>query len=475
LTPATAKAPTKPADPAKGNLVIRGADDVRPAAGFPDETKSPPGVWSEFFAKNTPNVRAVQQHINYLTTRKEHEHVIALLNAAIIAGQAQPWMYEILAVTMEAAGRPPEEIDRVILSIADFGNASFDTMMVSGAYLVGFGRDKAALHMYQEASRIAPERPEPYTLSLKLAAKTQVPDDVAWAACGTLRYVWNADSDKLHRQAEDLLQATSLALTKATGQEEKLAEFNRSAEQARQRDLHVRLAWAGTGDLDLTVEDPSGSLANFQWRESSGGGYLRNDGYGPDPDNCHEEYVCPAGFSGEYVLRMKHVSGKIVGNRASVTIISHEGTPQEKKVTKSVLFSQGPEQTIRITLEDGRREHRRTSQLVTPQGSLREWERAANRVAQPGRRKPSREVQQVVAEFRGSRQGILPARAQPTGTSGGVGFAPIVRLIPEGSRMAAQAVVSPDRRYVRLTLSPVFSQIVDVAVFSFQGAPPPNR
>ncbi len=41
-------------------------------------------------------------------------------------------MYEILAVTMEAAGRPQEDVDRVILSVADFGNASYDTMMYSG-------------------------------------------------------------------------------------------------------------------------------------------------------------------------------------------------------------------------------------------------------------------------------------------------------------------------------------------------------
>lgn len=455
-------------------MFIRGAEEVRPAPGFPDEKSSSPDVWAEFFAKNTPPVRAVQQQINYLTARRQNEHVIALLNAAIIAGQAQPWMYEILAVTMEAAGRTPEEVDRVILSVADFGNASYETMMYSGAYLSGFGREKAALRMYREASKLAPERPEPYSLSLKLAAKTQVPEDVVWAACGTLQNVWIADGDKLHRQAEDLLRSAAATLQKAN-QLEQLADLNHRAEQARQRDLNVRLAWNGTADLDLTVEDPTGSIASFSWRESAGGGYLRNDGYGTVPENCHEDYICPLGFSGEYVLRIKHDSGKIVGNRASVTIITHEGTPNEKKVTKSVLFDKEREQTIRITLEDGRREQRRTSLLVSPQGTFREWERAAALVAQPARRRPDRAVRQAAAEFQNSRQGSLPARAQPGGTPGGVGFAPIVRLIPEGSSLAARAVVSPDRRYVRLSLSPVFSQIIDVAVFSFQGSTGPGR
>ena len=158
-----------------------------------------------------------------------------------------------------------------------------------------------------------------------------------------------------------------------------------------------------------------------------------------------------------------------------MTIITHQGTPQEKKVTKSVLFDKEHEQTIRITLEDGRREQRRTSFLVSPQGAAKEWERAATLVVQPAPRRSDRAIRQVAAEFRNSRQGSLPSRTQPGGNPGGVGFAPIVTLIPEGSRLAAQAVVSPDRRYVRLTLSPVFSQIVDVAVFSFQGSVGPGR
>lgn len=471
--PGTESKPAEP--PAAGTLLIRGAEEVRPAPGFPSEKSAGPEVWSEFFAKNTPPVRAVQQHINYLTANQQHESVIAMLNAAIIAGQAQPWMYEILAVTMEAAGRPQEEVDRVILSIADFGNASYDTMMFSGAYLSGFGREKAALKMYREASHMAPERPEPYALSLKLAAKTQNPDDAVWAACGALRYVWNVDSPKLHQQSEELLRSAGATLKKAN-QEEQLAELNRLAEQARQRDLQIRLAWNGTADLDLSVEDPTGSLADFRWRESLGGGYLLNDGSGGlGPDHCHEDYVCPLGFSGEYIVRIKQDSGKIVGNRASVTIITHQGTPQEKKVTKSVLFESGPEQTVRISLEDGRREQKRTSLLASPQGSLRAWELVGMPAKPVVRRRPDPGIRQVAAEFRNSRQGALPARNQPMGAAGAVGFAPIVRLIPEGSRLAAQAVVSPDRRYVRLSLSPMFSQIIDVAVFSFQGSPGTNR
>ena len=48
-----------------------------------------------------------------------------------------------------------------------------------------------------------------------------------------------------------------------------------------------------------------------------------------------------------------------------------------------------------------------------------------------------------------------------------VGFQPIIRSFPEGVKLAVQAVVSADRRYVRLSLLPLFTNITDVFTFSF--------
>ncbi len=65
---------------------------------------------------------------------KKHEEIIALIEAALRHDQAQPWMYEILALSMKAAGRPQEEIDRAIMSAAEFTQNSADLMYL-GAYL----------------------------------------------------------------------------------------------------------------------------------------------------------------------------------------------------------------------------------------------------------------------------------------------------------------------------------------------------
>lgn len=46
---------------------------------------------------------------------------------------------------------------------------------------------------------------------------------------------------------------------------------------------------------------------------------------------------------------------------------------------------------------------------------------------------------------------------------------PVVVVLNEGTSLSVQAVVSPDRRFVRLTLIPFFSSIGDVSTFTFHG------
>jgi len=50
-----------------------------------------------------------------------------------------------------------------------------------------------------------------------------------------------------------------------------------------------------------------------------------------------------------------------------------------------------------------------------------------------------------------------------------VGFQPQITVLSEGVSMSVQAVISADRRYVRLTVVPSFTSITDVQTFSFVG------
>ena len=51
-----------------------------------------------------------------------------------------------------------------------------------------------------------------------------------------------------------------------------------------------------------------------------------------------------------------------------------------------------------------------------------------------------------------------------------IGHQPIITILPEGTNLNVTAVVSEDRRFVRLQLVPFFSQVTDVNTFTFDGS-----
>ena len=50
---------------------------------------------------------------------------------------------------------------------------------------------------------------------------------------------------------------------------------------------------------------------------------------------------------------------------------------------------------------------------------------------------------------------------------GAVGYRPIIQNFPTGANFSSNAVISADRRYVRVSPSPTFSQITEVNTFNF--------
>ncbi len=50
---------------------------------------------------------------------------------------------------------------------------------------------------------------------------------------------------------------------------------------------------------------------------------------------------------------------------------------------------------------------------------------------------------------------------------GAVGFRPEITVLPQGASLSTLAIISADRRYVRITPIPFFSQIGDVTTFNF--------
>lgn len=407
-----------------------------------------------------------------LNSEKRYDHVIAVIEAALLNGQSQPWMYDVLALTTELAGRPKADVERALLSRLDFTATDFVSTLLSAAYLTRFGAKSQALKLYRQAADLEPTRPEAYVLGLRLAREMKDYAAVQWAATGILQSAWMKDYERLHREADDAALEAERAL-QAAGKGAQADALRDAVAKAHIHDLFVRLQWAGDADLDLSVEEPPGTIASVQEPQSRGGGIHKHDGYGPDPKNCYEEYVCTFGYPGVYVIRVRRVDGSIVGKRAQLTVVRNQGAKNESTETFVIKLDQD-QAALRISVPDGRRR-----QLVPDQrgtnGKTSLLERLLPFVGgqRAVRQIPVVALPRVAAPGGGAIAGganvpFVTGGAAGGGVGvGGVGFNPIIDVIPEGTTMNVAGVVSSDLRYVRLALNPSFTTITDVFTFTF--------
>lgn len=472
-----------------------------PKAALDSAAKSPREIWDDYFKKRRPSPAVVGQLLMNLHEERKHEHVIAAIEAALKNGQSQPWMYDVLALSMELAGRPQAEIERVLLSRVDFTATELPSMMYSAAYLTRFGGKKQALRLYRQASQIEPTRPEPYVLGLPLAQAAKDPEAIQWAATGILVSAWGRDHEKLHTQAGDAA-AEAIRELKKNGKEDEAAAFEKAMADARKRDLVLKLVWSGEGDLDLSVVEPPGTVCSVNEPQSPGGGVHLRDGYGPNQKNCREDYICAFGVPGNYRIKVRHSGGNIVGKRAQLTMTRHQGSPEESTQTITIPIS-NEDATVLLSLPNGRRTSLRAiepkekaestarggapvlQQVVPGEGSadvLRKFAasraRADINAGIPSAKVKARSASMTSNAFQigtpGGAGGAGSAAAFATGATvggGAVGYTPVIETISEGVSMSALAVVSADRRYVRLSVAPVFNAITDVFTFTFLNAP----
>jgi tetratricopeptide (TPR) repeat protein len=386
----------------------------------------------------------IRQLISELIENRKFEEAIDCIQQAILSGQIQPWMHQVLALSMMAAGRPKASVERVLLSSQDLISNDPSSMMTLAACLVQFGQSKRAIELYRQAAALNPSRPEPYVLGLELAARTKNYEAVLWSAPEVLAYSWSGGREHLNLLAERAA-AEAIESSIKTGNFALAYDLQAAMKQARRIDLAVRLEWNGQGDLDLQVIEPSGSICSSSQPMTAAGGIYVHDGFGPNQNNCYEEYLCPQGLQGEYRAVVRHVSGNITSKRARLVIVRDRGTAFEEAVTET-LFLGTSDQVVRLSLNHGRRRIANAEQQSLESNSPT---------------KPSGQSN-VLAQF-----GNAGAAGPVGGLANAVGFTPLVTMVNEGVQMSAMAVVSGDRRYVRINAAPIFSTITDVFSFTY--------
>ena len=71
---------------------------------------------------------AVRDAVRQLMKDQKFEHVVALVQAALRNGYAQPWMYEGMGLRLQAMNQPKAEIERALMSAVDFAASTEEVM-----------------------------------------------------------------------------------------------------------------------------------------------------------------------------------------------------------------------------------------------------------------------------------------------------------------------------------------------------------
>jgi hypothetical protein len=393
-----------------------------------------------------------------------------LIAAAIACGHAESWMYESLALATEAAGRPREDVDRALLSAADFASSPVELMQLAN-YLARFGSDRQAIKLCRQLTRIDPANREAYALAMTVAARTDDAATLAWACPGVLSHEWPAEQQEIVVRAARLAKATIDSLEKAGGTTE-VAAFRSAVDRALVRDVVIDLSWTGDADIDVLVEEPAGTVCSLSSPRSSSGGVLLGDDNAVSPAGDatrHERYVATEAFPGEYRILVRRAWGKVTADTVTAEITIRRGTDREQTLRRQIRMG-ADDQFLSVNVPEGRRMEplfdAQIAQDVEAQQSIGKTVLAQQlaAIADPA-------VSQSMSQSRGGSTGPGPTGAGvPFFGNGAVGYQPIITTLPEGTNLAARAVVSADRRYVRITATPLFSGVGQVTQFNFSGA-----
>ena len=393
--------------------------------------------------------------------------------SAMRAGHVQTWMYQAYAIALKATGAPDEDVERALLSAVDFAEIPEEILHVA-ARLEDIGSHQAALRLCRDVSRMDRYRREPYVLGMRLAKAADDTEGLKWACEGILSQAWPESYAVVLEEARLVSKAIHSDLVKQ-GKSSEAREFSESLKMAASHDVVVRVSWTGDADIDLAIEEPPGTVCSYETKSSAGGGTLLADSFpGSTEDKegtVSETYLCPQGFSGQYRLLIRRVWGNVSTGRVTVEILTDTGRPTQRVIRQEVPLTEQDALVIFEVKDGKRKEEVGEAQLANLQNVQRQLREQV--LAQFGNGGNDAQILQDL--FRDTQRLTGGARRQggrgqgiaPRFRRGAVGFRPEITTLPEGASMMTLAIISADRRYVRISPAPNFTQIGDVTTFNF--------
>ena len=361
--PSAVSASARPGLPAEKGLVGTGT------ASAPVPRYVPPTIsdYNEWYRKQ-PDVSEAQlaKDIGYLRAQKKYVDIQKALTAYLTyhSKHAAPWMYEELALVMEINGRKdPTAIKTATGWAAHLARKTKDPVVLIAAcdQLLLRNYDRIDLpgnpppppvktdEMLALAMDAAPHRPEPIVMAMRYAELRADGKRMGDAAEHLLSLGW-PDVDEAWR-LEAHRRAVALAkILKAEGKDADANQLLERLPTIEARDVVVRLTWEGEARLELVVGEPFGATADHFNFRTVFGGTLVKEGRSRDKEAV---YSCPRAFDGTYTVQAKVLFNdeKKPITTASVEIVTHEGTPEEKKEVTTLVLGK----SVTFELKNGRR------------------------------------------------------------------------------------------------------------------------
>ena len=313
---------------------------------------------------------------------------------------------------------------------------------------------------------------EPLELGLTLSLEIEDQDGIQWACTGILGQAWTDDHLPLIEKAILAAQASAIRLKSSQGTE-KAKAFHQEMKQAKLRDLVVRVVWTGDADIDISVEEPTGSICDKNTTRTLGGGLLLTDGSSldkPAKDGFSETYVCANGYAGQYRVLIRKVWGEVSGGKVTVNVLTDYGTADAKVSQYLVPIKQ--DAVLVAEVKNGhRKEPIVDAQLAKVQkrkadaGAVLAQVVPSNNSGRSG--SAGSAYERLLSAYPGGGNGRIANGQNPfIGRGNVVGYRPIITFIPQGTQLSASVVISGDRKYVRITPTPFFSDIISVDTFN---------
>ena len=389
-----------------------------------------------------------------------------LLSATISTGHAEPWMYESLALALEGAGRPRAEVERALLSAADLASTPIDLLSLA-SYLARLGSKKQSLRICKQIAILEPDCREAYALGFKLAAELDEPDSLRWTCAGVLAQEWPLTQKDIATRAARLAKSTIEKL-ESEGKKDQAEYFRQVVDAALVRDIDLKLTWNGDADIDLIVEEPPGTVCSLASPRSSSGGILLGDNQAGLSNETNgfkrERYVATAAFPGTYKALVRRITGEVTAGIVTAELTLYKGTPFEETMKKQLPVV-ADDMLFTIELPAGRR-RQPVAEAQVAQDVLVQQELSKTILAQQLAALSSDDAVDSLSDTRPKTQ--TPGGIQrPFTTGNAVGYQPIITTLPEGTNLQAMAVISANRKYVRITSTPLFSGVGQVTTFNY--------